>query len=56
MFGEDFQEAGDSEQENSGPDICQVLLLLLSSQRDGRPAGQDQVRPPQQAQDRHAQE
>ena len=56
MFGEDFQEAGESEQENSGPDIRQVLLLLLPGQRDGRTAGHDQVRPPQQTEDRHAQE
>ena len=51
MFRENFLQAVDSEQKDSGPDISQVLFLLLSGTRDGGAAGQHQGPPPQQIED-----
>ena len=56
MLREDFHQAGESEQADPGPDLRQVLLLLLAGARDGRPVGEDQGDSPHPAEDGHAEE
>ena len=52
----DIRQAGDAEPAHPGPDLRQVLLLLLPRARDRAQAGLGARAAARQAQDRHPQE